>query len=477
MKIKLKIPFVFILLLALPLVSSALEKPLEEVMDLGLNVMVIETENGEWPACEYVNAPAGCMGKGIANATKVPGALTIYSPSGEIMYESGEYEKGEGGMTVKIRGNTSAYAYKKPYKIKLQKKADLLLRGDKKYNDKNWVLLNDNQLKLYFGFEVSRLLEEEWTPSGMYVNLILNGEYLGLYYLVESIDQNEKCRMNVSDDGFIVEHDAYWWNEDGQFIKSEYDPLLNYTFKYPDYEDLSPESLSYITRILEDYEHSIKDGSYTDMIDIESFAKWLLGHDILGTSDGGGANFYLSKYDDTSATKIKAGPLWDFDTIELSDETWSQVHTAFSRFDSFFADEATPFMQIYTEIWKTRGKDIYEGLLSFIEDLRDKEKWEPYYLSSLATSEWWGAPTDPRDAADRDAAWINARFSWLKANLGEWKEEEGDAGSLQISDSETGNRAIYDLQGRKISDEASPATMKQLEKGLYIIGGRKVIIK
>ena len=33
-------------------------------------------------------------------------------------------------MILKIRGNHSAYSEKKPYKIKLQKKADLLLRNN-----------------------------------------------------------------------------------------------------------------------------------------------------------------------------------------------------------------------------------------------------------------------------------------------------------------------------------------------------------
>ena len=84
----------------------------EEVKNLGLNVLVIQTENSETPSCEYVSSPAGSMGKSITNATKVPGSLSIYSPDGDILYDSGEYEKGESGMTIKIRGNTSAYASK-----------------------------------------------------------------------------------------------------------------------------------------------------------------------------------------------------------------------------------------------------------------------------------------------------------------------------------------------------------------------------
>ena len=47
-----------------------------------------------------------------------------YEPDGLLSYDSGDYVDGESGMTLKIRGNTSAWQLRKPYKIKLQKKAD-----------------------------------------------------------------------------------------------------------------------------------------------------------------------------------------------------------------------------------------------------------------------------------------------------------------------------------------------------------------
>ena len=46
-------------------------------------------------------------------------------------------------MSIKVRGNTSAASANEqlPYKIKLVKKADLLMRGNKVYKHKDWVLL------------------------------------------------------------------------------------------------------------------------------------------------------------------------------------------------------------------------------------------------------------------------------------------------------------------------------------------------
>lgn len=290
--IKYNLRNLFLILLVSLFLKSTVVRAIEfeDVLNLGLNVLVIDTKDSEEPTCEFVSAPEGSIGESITNATKVPGSLKIFSPQGQLLFYSGEYEKNESGITIKIRGNTSAYGSKKPYKIKLQKKEDLLLRGDKKFNDKNWVLINDNHLKLYTGFTVSRLIEEKWTPEGEYVNVILNKDYKGLYYLVESIERNEKSRIDVTESGFIIEHDAYWWNEEDQYLLSIFNPILNYTFKYPDFTDIDSSSLSDLQEIINVYEHSLKDDSYPNYIDMKSFARFILGHDILGTWDGGGAN-------------------------------------------------------------------------------------------------------------------------------------------------------------------------------------------
>ena len=126
------------------LVSNTCQaQTLEEALGYGLPVVVVNTVNGEEPTAERVVAPEGCLGKSIINATKVPGRVRIYNPGDaeNPIFDSGEYAENISGMTFKIRGNTSAMRPKNPFKIKLQKKADMLMRGDKKYSDKNWALI------------------------------------------------------------------------------------------------------------------------------------------------------------------------------------------------------------------------------------------------------------------------------------------------------------------------------------------------
>lgn len=472
MKIYNRILSIFLILSFYSFNTRAASLSLEEVMALGLNVLVIETENSEEPTCDYVSAPEGSMGKGITNATKVPGSLKIFSPDGRILYESGEYEKGESGMTVKIRGNTSAYSTKKPYKIKLQKKADLLLRGEKKYNDKNWVLLNDPALKIPMGFELSRLLELDWVPAGMHVNLVLNGNYKGFYYLVESVERNQSARIDVSEEGYIVEHDPYWWNENGEYLLSSYSPLYNYTFKYPDYADLSDEKINLIHEELKTLEEAVKNGSYLDYLDIESFAKWFLGHDLLGSWDGGGANFYLYKYEIPSGSPIKCGPIWDFDTIMQTEDRWSGPHRE-SRFSPFFQSNDTPFMKVYIDLWKNMGKEIQEGLNEFIQKINDYDYWEPVVKSAKATSSFWGPEMDLLELSEKYEIWFDARFEWIGEQL---KDALDDAGVDSIHGTPVLSD-VYNLHGVKILSKATQEEIRNLSKGIYIVNHKKVVIK
>lgn len=168
------------LALLLATVLQADDQVLRETLGLGLPVLRVETVNHEFPSFDRLDPPEGCWGVGITNATKVPGSLTMYAADGTVAYESGEYRKDTSGMTIKVRGNTSAFWLKRPFKIKLQKKADLLLRGDKRYEDKDWLLIRDLGINTFEGFKVGELLGMEYVPGSRYVNVIFNGEYYGL---------------------------------------------------------------------------------------------------------------------------------------------------------------------------------------------------------------------------------------------------------------------------------------------------------
>ena len=137
-----------------------------------LPVLVIETKNRqpivskeEYLEGTYYLDPRGCEGVEAFGSAESPLPLQI-----------------------KGRGNWTWTFNKKPYRLKLDDKAALL--GMNK--SKHFALLahaDDNRafMRNATGFEVSRMSGLPWTPADKPCEVILNGDYIGLYFLTLSL--------------------------------------------------------------------------------------------------------------------------------------------------------------------------------------------------------------------------------------------------------------------------------------------------
>ncbi len=405
-----------LLALSLPIAQAAhADYTLEDILALKLPVITIETVDSEEPTCVYVNPPEGMAGYGIRNATKVPGRLTI-TLGDEVFYDSGSYEKNVSGMRIKIRGNSSAYPQKKPYKVKLEVGDDLLLRGnDETYSDKDWLLIKDSDLRQCIGYETCRLMGMEWTPGYQYVNVVMNGDYRGLYLLCEPVERNTHCRINVSKTGYIAESDAYFWNED-LYIPSFLNPF-GWTFKYPDADDITGEQFAWLTGELTRLEETLSGDRYAERIDVESFARWLLTHDILGTWDSYGSNLFIARYD-TLDSKVRMPVLWDFDTIFRMEGAWANVHRERFFFHQMLASVDDTFRRTYRELWNERRNDVFEGMLSFIEEFAASEEAKAVDASMRLDAERWRSEYHGiTEHLDMARSWFEGREAWLDEHI------------------------------------------------------------
>lgn len=388
---------------------------LSSIIEKGLPVLYIETVNQEEPVCDYVSAPAGSMGATITNATKVPGHLTVYSrinSADSVIYDSGDYVKDVSGMTIKMRGNTSAYDAKKPYKIKLQKKFDLMFGDtDVDYRDKEWLLLRDDYLTTTVGLMVNALVGMPWTPRHRFVNVVMNDRYRGVYLLCESVKRNPDCRLVVDKQwGFVYEFDPYWWNEP-LYVTSSRHPRYNYTFKYPDDEDITEEQLAYMRSLVTAYESSLNNGRYTDYIDVRSFAGWCLVHDVMGTNDSGGANMYYTKHDATAASKIAMPLAWDFDMAYRTSGNWSRSHQEHisKLFNSTNRTFTREFVALWREIRDTFVADATGYMTAFSQSDEGVAANSSFPLDALVYGRAVTVPGQVSGCND----WITRRFTWL----------------------------------------------------------------
>lgn len=278
--------------------------------------------------------------------------------------------------SFKGRGNSTWGYPKKPYAIKLDSKSAVL--GMPKH--KRWVLLANwmdrTLLRNSVAFEVARQTDLEWTPRGTFVEVFLNGQHLGNYYLCEQI-KVDKNRVNIAEmesgdiggeavtGGYLMELDTYY-DEVNKFRTSICNLPVN--MKEPDEDVLVPAQLTYITDYMNRVEQTLygagfaSSRSYTELLDVNSFIDWWLVHEL---TQNGEPNHPKSSYMNKDRSgKLKAGPVWDFD--------WGTFIPGFSGFrikdaiwyGRLFEDPA--FVAEVKQRW-TVLKPKFESVLQFID--------------------------------------------------------------------------------------------------------------
>ena len=204
--------------------------------------------------------------------------------------------------SIRGRGHATWGYEKKPYKIKLESEQSLFGFG----KSREWVLLAEYRdfsfMRTAILFELSRLTGISYTLGYKHVELYLNDEYQGVYVLAESV-QKSPSRIDIADDGFIIEDDQYWEDEDLSF-SSTLD--IHYTFKYPKPGNMDGARLKSISAYIDRMESSLLAGNTEGYLDLDSFSKWYLVTELLGLSDPN--IFYVLK---SKRDNLTMGPLWD----------------------------------------------------------------------------------------------------------------------------------------------------------------------
>ncbi|MCR5385575.1 MAG: CotH kinase family protein [Treponema sp.] len=216
-------------------------------------------------------------------------------------------------VSIRGRGNTTWPLYKKPFALKFSKKQQVL--GMPKH--KRWVLLanyRDNSfMKNSVAFYLSEKLGLDYTVRGKFVNLVLNGNYVGLYWLGEAI-KVDSSRVNIDEDNdYLIECDTYY-DENWKFKSAI--KQLPYMVKNDDsMNDARLDNLENRINEMEQLLYSENfpvDDTYKNYIDIDSFAKFYLVNEIICNVElRHPKSCYFTL--ESSTGILKAGPAWDFD--------------------------------------------------------------------------------------------------------------------------------------------------------------------
>lgn len=166
-------------------------------------VAYIDVDGGEWPYDGGYNGRE--QTESIVRPDCNADLLLTGDPQdpdhAECQYDTHQKDKkGKelGQITIHVRGNSTAYLEKKPYKIKLGTKTDLFGLGGGTAS-KHWTLLanfaDDSHMRNKVYYDLSEHLGLVHMTS-TWVDVVMNGQYIGVYQLCQQI-RVAKERVNV----------------------------------------------------------------------------------------------------------------------------------------------------------------------------------------------------------------------------------------------------------------------------------------
>lgn len=270
---------------------------------------------------------------GIKN--KINSTIVVKDTNGDVIVDGG---------TISLRGNSTAGGQKKPYNIKFASKQNVFGCG----KAKKWSLLantfDKSMIRNEIGMQFHRELEDNYqddkfTSNGKTVDLYVDGNYLGSYLLLESVEVGStRVDINSSDetnDEILLELDSTNRDAGSDAHLDQNTSIYNMNFTINDPEgpgtDGDPDEIAAynaqyqakkdnVSVFLNEFETKLKaaeTGSFDEVaaiIDVDTFVNFYITAELFKITDisYSSVRFYTKKQADGSY-KLYAGPLWDLD--------------------------------------------------------------------------------------------------------------------------------------------------------------------
>lgn len=337
-------------------------------------------------------------------------------------------------LQVKGHGNYTFRGFdKKPYRLKFDEKVGYMGMPVSKH----FLLMAGADDDLGFlrnlvGYELSRRLGLAYTTLAKPLELFLNGEYRGLYFLTEKI-RVDKTHVNIVEQadgetdpeavtgGWLVEIDNYDTDPHINVKMGGKNMILTYH---------TPEVLSDVQeRYLQSQWDAIAKALYVDdenstewerYIDMESLARVYIARELLQDEEGFHGSCYAYK-ERGGDTKWTFGPVWDFGNAYQS-KTLDRYIFDKPMFTCYVIDRAWKFKRFrdkVKEVWRQfyASEEGYGGLDAYIDTAAgriadaakaDCERWQG--TNVCVTSDEAGKASDFKALLHRKAAWLRGQW-------------------------------------------------------------------
>lgn len=353
---------------------------------------------------------------------------------------------------IRIRGHASRLFEKAPYRLNFVDEngedRDLEVMGMSAHSD--WVLygpyMDKSLVRNYLWYNIAGEIME-WAPNVRYCELILDGEYRGLYLMVETITDGDGCRLDLRDDAYgtsvtgsllrgdrTTEDDLDGIRDIYSYLERTLSLRSDIAIRYPKRAALTEEvreriELDYAAfeKALYSYDHDTEDYGYWNYIDEDNFVDYFLINEYSLNMDAGRYSTYIYK-DMTGKYKLA---VWDFnnacdnfptdpvspDQLEMVSHTWY-----------FMLCKSEPFVERildrYAQLRETVFSDDY--LMTYIDETlaylgpaldRNNERWAQAMAEYEPLSPTERNLYSHEDAVEQLKQWLLERGEWLDENL------------------------------------------------------------
>ncbi|MEM1124642.1 MAG: CotH kinase family protein, partial [Bacteroidota bacterium] len=396
----------------------------------------------------------------INSQQRIDGTLEIVnnaSGNNSFFDEANEYS---GPIAVKFRGQSSLSFPKKNYSLETRDAAgeDLDTTFLNFPPEEDWVLhgpFSDKSLmRNVLTMELARRMGQ-YASKTQYVELYVNGDYQGIYVLMENIKRGEgrvdiaKLRdVDIEGDeltgGYIykIDKDAADWRSNFG-VQNNVNRKLEYQLVYPDIDKVQPEQFAYIQSYVDSFERAMRNPnleyggkSYDEYIDLKSFAEAHLLNELGRNVDGYRLSSYFHKQKDSDGGKIYAGPVWDFN-LAYRNADYCNGDAIVGLIYYRFCDNNYPFWwdklfktEEFTNLTKCRWEELRRGpfhtdsIFAFIDEQveylqpalsRNFQKWNIFgrYV--------WPNPSPLANSYPQEIdlmkTWIERRLNWMDVGV------------------------------------------------------------
>jgi hypothetical protein len=359
-----------------------------------------------------------------------------------------------GRINIEIRGSSSQALPKKGYGLTTLKadntsNNNVSLLGMPSEND--WILngiaFDPSLIRDYLSYNLSRQIGEYATRTA-YCELMINGEYRGLYILQEKV-KSGSARVNVLKiaaadittpnvtGGYITKADKDTGGDPIAWTMSSYAGWTNFIHELPKPAAVTPAQNTYIYNQFVNLESTTNNNNadlstgYPSVIDIPSFVDFMLINELASNPDAYQFSTYFHK---DRAGKLRAGPIWDFNLTYGNDlflwgfdrshyNVW-QFSNGDNEGAKFWTDlYNNPTYRCYlSKRWDELiqpGQPLnYDSVVQYIDEtvaliseakVREEQKW--------TTDAYPAVHFSPTEISDMKI-WLSNRISWMTTSLG-----------------------------------------------------------